>query len=159
MSISIKRIRNLLIALALSGCARATEPDHVVDVSIVPSSDVVHLGDFIDLTVTLTNRGTRAVTIHPPPCQGVHGVFIVTDRDGDVVGPGEMFCTLVGRPPTRLAPGEQVVFQGHWDGDSQRSSISGPRTYLDPGEYQVQGQITIVSGRVLSAPVSVRVVE
>lgn len=73
---------------------------------------------------------------HAPPCQGVHGVLIVTDRDGDVVGPGEMFCAPVGLPPTRLAPGQQHVVQGHWDGDSQRRSVRGVRTYLDPGEYQ-----------------------
>lgn len=156
---SIRRIGTLLTALAMTGCASGTEPDQVLDVSVVLSADVVHPGEYVDVTVTATNRGARSVTVNGNPCQGALGAFVVTNGDGDVIGPGEMLCSMVALPPTPVAPGEQIVLQAKWDGDSQRRTFNGPPVYLDPGEYQVRGQILTSSGRALSAPASVRVVE
>ena len=155
----IRRTGTLALALVLSACTSVAGPDEVLDVSIATSADVLHIGEWIDLKVTVTNHGARDVEFHASGCAGISGIYVVSDLVGEVVGPGYRFCSLVLTGPLRLPPGEQIELSAQWVGDSHRSPISGPRIYVEPGEYQVQGQITVGSRRVLSPPKVVRVAD
>lgn len=154
---SLRGVGTLLTVLAITGCTSTTEPAPGLDVSVALSSEVVHSGERIAVTVAAINRGTRSVPVVGDPCPGANGAFVVTTADGKVVGPGEAVCVAIAIPKVMLAPGEQIEFQASWAGDSQRSRFAGPPVFLDPGEYQLRGQILTSSGSVLSAPVLVRV--
>lgn len=156
---SLRSVGAMLLVLAAVGCARPTEPDEGLEVLVELSSDVFRPGEPLGVTITAVNRGTLTVPIIGNPCQGANGAFVVTTADGTLIGPGEALCTLVGIPPRQFAPGEQIVIQTTWEGDSRLSRTNSPPVYVDPGEYQLRGQILTTSGRVLSAPASVRVLQ
>lgn len=151
------RVYTTLTVLAITGCTSTTEPASGLDVSVALSSQVVQPGEHIELTVSATNRGTRSVPVVGNPCQGVAGAFVVTTADRKVVGPSEAVCAAVAIPMVILAPGEQIEFQASWAGESLQSPVAGPPVFLEPGGYQLRGQILTSSGSVLGAPVAVRV--
>ena len=149
----IRGVCVVLVAAALVGCTNTTEPRQKLEVSVALSSAEVHPGESIEVTVTAINRGTRPVIINGSSCPDA---FVVTTVRGIVVGPGEKICALIAISK-EIAPGDQIVFGAHWEGDALRGQPGGSPVFLDAGEYRLRGQVLADFGVVESAPVSVRI--
>lgn len=141
----------VLGAAALGACDSATDPDAGLNVALAITPDTVRIGRPAEVTVTVTNRGSREKTISPNPCSSL----VVTTPGGEVVGPGERICAAVALQAVKLAPGERFVFQTTWMGDGIRGSAGSGVAWLLPGEYRLRAQLPTRSGLVESAGVPV----
>ena len=133
----------VLASAALASCDGATEVSEIVDVTVEVDQPFVAKNKPVGVTVTVTNRGRRTVTVTSKGCPSP---FDITDSSGSRVGPAPQLCTLE-LVLTRLAPTENLSFTRLWDGDG-----------LPIGEYRILGRVTTTEGVVRGAAEDLTVV-
>ena len=138
----------LALSLVTSGCG-ITSP-RALRLSIQVDGDTVSAASPVQVTVVAKNLGAGTLKVTSHGCPQAFEV-LAGDEDSSV-GPEPAICTLIAFPPTRLAPGDSLVFQYVWKGDGS----SG--TPLPDGNYRLRGWVDLSSGdRVFSDSKSIEV--
>lgn len=117
--------------LVLVSCSDPIAPADDLDVTASAAPSVLRAGEIAEVIVTVTNRGDR-----------VHSVrydcwipFAVNAEDGTAVGPPDpAICPAIWIPPTKLAPGEELVIPAQWWVGN-----------VPPGTYLLRGRVRAIS--------------
>ena len=130
----------VLLFLSVAGACHSTpaETDHaiLVTASVTPLS--FRVGDAATVTVSVENRGTRAVPISLPACPAWFEVL----KGEVIVAPGTQACAAYSLIRT-LEPGTTYMQSFEWRGNTWPSP-SAP-TSLDPGSYMLRPAVRVAS--------------
>jgi len=130
------RSATALVIVLLAACRDTpTAPDGGLNVAVAASPTSIRAGQTTSISVTVTNRTSRARTIETNPCPPR---FQIATPDGTVVGPGGSICNALSIQRT-LQPGESFTFHRDWSGDTGSGLPGTTRTMLAPGTYYVVG--------------------
>ena len=135
---------SVFASAALASCGGVTGVSEIVEVTVELDQPFVAKNKPVRVTVTVTNRGRRTVTV---TAKGCPSPFDIIDSGGSRVGPAPEQCTLE-LVLTHLAPSENLSFTRLWDGDG-----------LPAGEYLIVGRITTTEGVVRGAAENLALVE
>lgn len=143
-----------VLSPGLASCG-ATEPWELVDVRLSVVDSVFTPQTPVEFEITAVNQGTEEVILSSYLCPPT---FDVLDTSGRVVGPGMPICTLEGREPKTLAPGEAVSYAYEWAGELY--TIGAGSNLLAFGDYALRGWVVVLPDqRVHSEGVAVRFVD
>jgi len=144
------------VPLVLLGCHDGpTETAGQLHVTIAADRDHLSLTEPANVTVTITNRGRRSITVPDPRslrCTPPYRVLDGTDREVQLP---DRICTAEAYPPQTLRVGESMVVTDQWAGTARgddRNAIP-----VRPGSYRLLGRIVLTQQEYTSAAISVTV--
>lgn len=140
-----------ILMLVGAACRSATSPGADLDVVTRLSRTAFKAGEPVEVSITVSNRGTAVREINSSTCPDP---FVVTLGNGMIVGPADRACTL-GFSTRKLNPGESFTYASIWRGDA-RSVTDQPRQ-LTPGEYVLRAMVPVIGGPVEGGAVPIRV--
>jgi hypothetical protein len=124
--------------------------DNVVRLTATASARELVAGTPVTLRVTLTNEGTKSVTLHfNSGCQILP--YIRDERGVNVIPEGGWMCTAALSELT-LAPGQAEIQEYIWTGSTAfRSEM--PLRPLPPGQYYFAAEVDSREGKLQTAPI------
>lgn len=120
------------IAAACHSTPSEAELTFLVTASVAPTT--FRVGDVATVTVTIENRGSKAVNLFTCPA------WFEVLKGESVVAPGTQICAASWLGTT-LEPGASYAHSVEWRGDTR--SLSNPPTFLDPGRYVLRPAVRV----------------
>jgi hypothetical protein len=127
----------IVLAFVAAACHSApSEADRAILASASVAPATFRVGDAATVTVTVENRGSKAVSLLTCPA------WFEVLKGESVVAPGTQICAASWLGTT-LEPGASYAHSFEWRGDTR--ALSNPPTFLDPGRYELRPAVQVES--------------
>jgi hypothetical protein len=135
--------RFLIAACAgLAACSSATEAGvPPVDILVNVDRTVVSPNSPVNVTISITNRGTEDVRVFDPRDYGCFAPYTVADRFGSAMELPGRACFLVAYPNVMIAPGATMTLVDRWTG--YRANGDKSPVPASPGEYRFAARVFV----------------
>jgi hypothetical protein len=142
----------MVLTLAAAACSSPTSPDHGLSVETRVSATTLRPGEFVTISIVVTNQGKATQRIDVGTCPDP---FVVLTTKAAIVGPAEKLCTAISSPMEDLAPGESLTITTAWDGDARAGRAQFPTRLLPAGTYRIQARLATMRGIVVGTPMEI----
>ena len=146
----------LALSIGVGACQGPTEANRQLDVSVSVDRTEIAPGTAVNITVTVTNRGSLTVQTADPHNYDCFPAYQVLDAAGRPQYPPGRFCDLIGYLPRQLAPGESLIIHDAWSGVVGDGHGNGGSVPVAPGQYRIFGRVTgvaeVVGGNLVGGP-------
>jgi hypothetical protein len=141
----------IVASAALSACTSSTEAHApLLDIAMSVDRTIVTSNTPVNVTISITNRGSEDVQVADPRTYACFPPFRVLDRFASAVDLPGRACFTVAYADVTIDPGATLTLVDRWTG--LRANGSADPVPAAPGEYQIAAQVLVGHEFRTSAP-------